>query len=76
METDKRFIRNRRPGILVVDDEESIHLCYKEELEEEGYIVHTARIGEEALKIFDLAMHLGKPQIDLVILDINMPGMD
>jgi DNA-binding response OmpR family regulator len=44
--------------ILVVDDEESIHLLYKEELEEEGY------------KAFDAQ------EPDLVILDINMPGMD
>lgn len=56
--------------ILVVDDEESIHLLYREELEEEGYEVHSALSGEEALKIFDA---LGP---DLVILDINMPGMD
>ncbi|NIA11803.1 MAG: response regulator [Nitrospiraceae bacterium] len=76
MEVDKDYIRDRRQGILVVDDEESIHLLYREELEEEGYIVHSAMDGEEALKIFALAMYLGKPQIDLVILDINMPGMD
>jgi DNA-binding response OmpR family regulator len=56
--------------ILVVDDEESIHLLYKEELEEEGYAVHSAMDGEEALEAFDAR------QPDLVILDINMPGMD
>jgi CheY-like chemotaxis protein len=76
MKTDEHYTRNRHPGILCVDDEESCHILWKEELEEEGYIVHSAMSGEEALEIFDLAMHLGEPQIDIVILDINMPGMD
>jgi len=75
METDKRFIRDRRPGILAVDDDERVSILYRMILEE-GYIVHTAMSGEEALKIFDLAMHLGEPQIDLVTLDIRMPEMD
>ena len=56
--------------ILVVDDEESIHLLYKEELEEEGFEVSSALSGEEALEVFD------ELSPDLVILDINMPGMD
>lgn len=56
--------------ILVVDDEESILLLYREELEEEGYEVFSAMDGEEALKIFE------RVPIDLVVLDINMPGMD
>ncbi len=56
--------------ILVVDDEESIHLLYREELEDEGYQVISAMSGEDALKLFE------SEQPDLVILDINMPGMD
>ncbi len=56
--------------ILLVDDEESIHLLYREELEEAGYEVHSALSGEEALNTLEIL----KP--DLVILDINMPGMN
>jgi len=56
--------------ILLVDDEDSIHLLYREELEEAGYTVHSAFTGQEALD------QLGQLTIDLVILDINMPGMN
>ncbi len=56
--------------ILLVDDEESIHLLYREELEEEGYEVHSALSGEEALE----KLHIVTP--DLIILDINMPGIN
>ena len=56
--------------ILLVDDEESIHLLYQEELEEDGYKVHSAFSGEDALKKLKIT------NIDLVILDINMPGMN
>lgn len=56
--------------ILVVDDEESIRLLYKEELEEEGFVVEVAKDGEEALK----QLSLFKP--DLITLDIKMPGMN
>lgn len=56
--------------ILLVDDEDSIHLIYSEELEEEGYEVHSALSGEEALEKLKIIAP------DLVILDINMPGMN
>ena len=56
--------------ILLVDDEESIHLLYREELEEAGYEVHSALTGEEALDKLNI---IGP---DLIILDINMPGMN
>jgi CheY-like chemotaxis protein len=61
---------NPMKKILVVDDEESIRFLYKEELEEEGYIVECARNGEEALE----KLFVFRP--DLVSLDIKMPGMD
>lgn len=56
--------------ILLVDDEKSIHLLYREELEEEGYEVYSAMDGDEALEKFSSISP------DLVILDINMPGMN
>ena len=56
--------------ILLVDDEDSIHLLYREELEEEGYAVHSALSGEEALSQLKIILP------DLVILDINMPGIN
>jgi DNA-binding response OmpR family regulator len=56
--------------ILVVDDEESIRLLYKEELEEDGFVVEVARDGFEALK----QVPIFKP--DLITLDIKMPGLN
>jgi CheY-like chemotaxis protein len=56
--------------ILLVDDEESIHILYREELEGAGYEVHSAMNGEEALQVVSTLAP------DLVILDIQMPGMN
>jgi len=56
--------------ILLVDDEEGIQLLYREELKEEGFAVISAYNGEEALEKFK------REAPDLVILDINMPGMN
>ena len=56
--------------ILVVDDEPNMRELLREELEEEGYEVEAAENGEEALKKFSSGDY------DLVILDIEMPGMN
>jgi CheY-like chemotaxis protein len=56
--------------ILLVDDEENIHLLYREELEEEGYKVYSALSGTDALQ------KLKSVSPDLVVLDIYMPGMN
>lgn len=55
--------------ILLVDDEEGIQLLYREEFEDEGYEVVSAYNGDEAIAKFQ------ESPPDLVILDINMPGM-
>ncbi|HID70320.1 MAG TPA: response regulator [Desulfobacterales bacterium] len=56
--------------ILLVDDEEGIQMLYREELEDEGYNVISAYTGEEGLQKFK------DESPDLVILDIQMPGMN
>ena len=56
--------------ILVVDDDEAIRTLLQEELEEEGYKVLIATNARDALKI------VAAEPLDLVILDIRMPGMD
>ena len=55
--------------ILIVDDEESIIEFIKMGLEAEGYVVHTALNGNDAVC---LAREI-KPQI--IILDIMLPGI-
>ena len=57
--------------ILFVDDEASIRDVASQALADHGYKVLTASGGEEALEIYP-----GKDdEIDLVVLDIGMPGM-
>ncbi len=56
--------------ILVIDDDKNIRYFIKEALELHKYQVFTACNGQEALNILDIQ------HIDLVIVDIMMPGMD
>ena len=56
--------------ILLVDDEESIQIVYREEFEDDGYHVTSALDGESGLKKFK------EEKPDIVILDIQMPGMN
>lgn len=55
--------------ILVVDDEPQIRRVMRTTLTAHGYEVEDARSGEDALE------RLRAERYDLVILDINMPGM-
>ena len=55
--------------ILVVDDEEHICELYKVELEDAGYTVSVAQSGKEAFE------QVEKSSPDLIVLDIQMPGM-
>ncbi len=57
--------------ILVVDDEEPLRNLALATLSLEGYAVETAGCGEEALEIYQRK----GDEIDLVVLDVNMPGM-
>jgi two-component system nitrogen regulation response regulator GlnG len=56
--------------ILVVDDEESIRWALRKALEREGYLVVLAPDGVEGLT------RAADPSIDLVLMDIKMPGAD
>jgi two-component system cell cycle sensor histidine kinase/response regulator CckA len=57
--------------ILVVDDEETIRLLVRDILEEIGYNVVSAGDGIQAVEIY----RGRSAEIDLVILDMTMPGM-
>lgn len=56
--------------ILVADDDKHTRMLMRAVLEGENYTVSTAENGEQALELLD------REHIDLVILDIMMPGMD
>src|SRR5580765_6322251 len=55
--------------ILVVDDEPQIRRVLRSTLTSQGYVIIDAKTGEEAVE----SVRKNKP--DLVLLDVNMPGM-
>lgn len=56
--------------ILIVDDERDIALTLKEFFLSKGYETRVAFSGEEAIR------NLGKIKFDLILLDIQIPGMN
>src|SRR5204862_4580347 len=52
--------------LLVVDDEENLRITTAAILEKEGYTVHTASSGDEAIAL------LGNADYDLVLTDLHM----
>lgn len=60
----------RKATILITDDEKSIRNTLREILEYEHYNVLEAEKGEDAIKV------LQEENVDVVLLDIKMRGMD
>jgi putative nucleotidyltransferase with HDIG domain len=58
-----------RAHILVVDDDKAIQRLLHQKMKRSGYECSTAGNAQEALKLLD------KQDIDVVITDINMPGL-
>lgn len=60
----------KRPMILLVEDDWAVRECLRDVLELEGYMVYTAVDGKDALE------GLQSAPVELVILDLMMPVMD
>ena len=56
--------------ILTVEDDERIRTAVKMALEDEGWIVEETASGEDALEAF------GRQAVDVVLIDIMLPGID
>jgi two-component system KDP operon response regulator KdpE len=55
--------------VLVVDDEPALRKVFRTSLTASGFVIEEARSGEEAVDL------LPQRPFDLVLLDINMPGI-
>jgi two-component system sensor histidine kinase/response regulator len=62
---------NIPPKILIVDDEKDIRLFIATLLKRENYTVLTAASGEDGLIVLEQ-----EPDVDVVLLDLMMPGLD
>jgi len=61
---------NKKPSILLVEDEENLHEALKLNLELEGYEITSVYDGSAALKA------IGDEYFDLIILDVMLPEID
>lgn len=59
----------KRPKILIVDDERIVRESLLHWFQEDGYEVETAEDAEKALQMFE------KGKYDVILLDMKMPGM-
>lgn len=62
--------RASRGTILLVEDEDTLRRVMRDLLEQDGYVIHEARDGSEALEQVD------RHAPDLVLLDLNLPNVD
>ena len=60
---------NQRQRVLIVDDEAALRRALRTSLSATGFLIEEAHSGGEALETF------GACRSDLVLLDINMPGL-
>jgi PAS domain S-box-containing protein len=65
-------VMSRKPVILVIDDEPMIRDLATAILENDGYEVHTAHDGYDAIRQFSTT----HTEVQLVILDLTMPGLN
>jgi CheY-like chemotaxis protein len=61
---------SRGVSVLLVDDEDQLRRVMKDLLERDGYLVHEARDGVQALDQVD------RVAPDIIVLDLNLPGLD
>ena len=71
MPTSRSGARPRRETILLVEDEPAVRRLFVRSLSREGYEIHEARNGREAVELFD---RVGET-IDLLVTDLRMPLM-
>ncbi|MEM9367165.1 MAG: sigma-54 dependent transcriptional regulator [Planctomycetota bacterium] len=64
------MIESSNQSVLVVDDEPAICWAFEKMLRGEGHQVHTASSAEDGLVI------AAKQSLDLVVLDVRLPGRD
>jgi DNA-binding NtrC family response regulator len=57
--------------VLLIDDEEAFTAALEKRLSARGLRVLTVQSGEDGLAALD-----GEPTVDVVLLDVKMPGMD
>ncbi|MDB4976976.1 MAG: Two-component response regulator [Myxococcaceae bacterium] len=63
-------IAKRRPAVLIVDDDFDLREAVADLLQDDGFEVLSAKTGREAL------LEMATRPVKLVLLDLNMPGMD
>ncbi len=68
----KELPRDYKPVLLVIDDEEMLRETFSESLTAMGYEVRTAPDGPTGIELYQSLAG----RVDLVIIDMNMPGWD